>query len=126
LRDSSEPPNLVFEEFWSQTTVLVLMVEDVVDRDEHLAGDCDDGSVVSSTFHDSHIELVESGVVACGLVGGFDEDPPYVAVSFLRDRDRALCGCRIGGCWLRGLQDSWRYLIGSCSASCSRQFCLLC
>ena len=40
------------------------MVEDVVDSDEHLAGDCDEGSVVSSTFHDSHVELAESGVVS--------------------------------------------------------------
>ena len=61
------------------------MVEDVVDGDEHLAGDCDEGSVVSSTVCDSTIELVESWVVSCGLVGGFDEDPAYVAVSFFRD-----------------------------------------
>jgi hypothetical protein len=61
------------------------MVEDVVDGDEHLAGDCDEGSVVSSTFHDSHVELAESEVVSCGLVGGFDEYPADVAVSFFRD-----------------------------------------
>ena len=42
----------------------MVMVEDVVDGDEHLAGDCDEGSVVSSTFHDSKVELVESGVVS--------------------------------------------------------------
>ena len=53
--------------------------------DEHLAGDCDEGSVVSSTFHDSQVELAESRVVACGLVGSFDEDPADVAVSFFRD-----------------------------------------
>ena len=70
------------------------MVEDVVDGDEHLAGDCDEGSVVSSTFHDSHVELAESWVVSCGLVGGFDEDPPYVAVAFLRDR--SVC-CVVAG-----------------------------
>ena len=62
------------------------MVEDVVDGDEHLAGDGDDCSIVSSTVCDSTIELVESWVVSCGLVGGFDEDPADVAVAFLRDR----------------------------------------
>jgi len=43
---------------------LAVVVEDVVDGDEHLAGDCDEGSVVSSAFHDSKVELAESGVVA--------------------------------------------------------------
>ena len=81
-----EPPNLVCVEFGSEAAVFVVMVEDVVDGDKHLAGDCDEGSVVSSTFHDSQVELAESGVVACGLVGGFDEDPAYVAVAFLCDR----------------------------------------
>ena len=66
----------------------------MVDGDEHLAGDCDEGSVVSSTFHDSQVELVESGVVACGLVGGFDEDPADVTVAFLRDW--AVC-CMVAG-----------------------------
>ena len=61
------------------------MVEDVVDCDKHLAGDGDECSVVSSTFHDSQVELAESGVVACGVLGGFDEYPADVAVSFLRD-----------------------------------------
>jgi len=61
------------------------MVEDVVDGDEHLSGDGDEGSIVSSTVCDSTIEFVESGVVACGLVGGFDEYPAYVAVAFFRD-----------------------------------------
>jgi len=61
------------------------MVEDVVDGDEHLAGGCDEGSV-SSTFHDSQVELAEPGIVSCGLVGGFDEDPTDVAVAFLCDR----------------------------------------
>ena len=70
------------------------MVEDVVDGDEHLAGDCDDGSIVSSTVCDSTIELAESGVVACGLVGGFDEYPADVAVAFLRDR--SVC-CVVAG-----------------------------
>ena len=40
------------------------MVEDVIDRDEHLAGDCDEGSVVSSMFHYSQVELAESRVVS--------------------------------------------------------------
>jgi hypothetical protein len=40
------------------------MVEDVVDCDEHLAGDCDEGSVVSSTVGDSTIELAESRIVS--------------------------------------------------------------
>ena len=70
------------------------MVEDVVDGDEHLSGDGDDCSVVSSTFHDSQVELAESGVVACGLVGGFDEDPADVGVSFLCDR--SVC-CMVAG-----------------------------
>ena len=43
---------------------MAVMVEDVVDGDEHLAGDCDDCSVVSATFGDSLVELAESGVVA--------------------------------------------------------------
>jgi hypothetical protein len=67
-----EPPNLVFDEFWSQATVFSVMVEDVVDGDEHLAGDCDEGSVVSSAFRDSHVELAESWVVACVELVGFD------------------------------------------------------
>jgi len=61
------------------------MVEDVVDCDEHLAGDSNDGSVMSSTFHYSQIELVESWVVTCGVLGGF-EYPADVAVAFLCDR----------------------------------------
>ena len=67
--DSFEPPNLVFEEFRSQATVLAMVVEDVVDGDEHLSGDGDEGSVVSSTLHYSHVELAESGVVSCGVLG---------------------------------------------------------
>ena len=66
----------------------------MVDGDEHLSGDGDEGSVVSSTFHDSQVELAESGVVACGLVGGFDEDPADVAVAFFRDW--AVC-CVVAG-----------------------------
>ena len=89
-----EPPNFVCVEFGSGAAVLVLVVEDVLDGDEHLAGDCDEGSVVSSTVCDSQVELVESGVVACGLVGGFDEDPAYVAVAFVCDR--AVC-CVVAG-----------------------------
>jgi hypothetical protein len=58
------------------------MVEDMVDGDKHLAGDGDEGSVVSSTFHYPKVELAESGVVSCGVLGGFDEDPADVAVSF--------------------------------------------
>jgi len=46
-----EPPNLVCVEFGSEAAVFVVMVEDVVDGDEHLAGDGDEGSVVSATFH---------------------------------------------------------------------------
>jgi len=61
------------------------MVEDVVGGDEHLAGDCDDGSIVSPTFHDSQVELAGSWVVACGVLGGFEEYPADVTVSFLRD-----------------------------------------
>ena len=38
----------------------MVMVKDVVDGDEHLAGDCDEGSVVSSTFHYSQVELAQS------------------------------------------------------------------
>ena len=70
------------------------MVEDVVDGDKHLAGNCDDCSVVSSTVCDSAIELVEFGVVACGVLGGFDEYPAYVAVAFFRDV--AVC-CVVAG-----------------------------
>jgi len=55
-----EPPNLVCVEFGSEAAVFVVMVEDVVDGDEHLAGDGDEGSVVSSTFHYSQVELAES------------------------------------------------------------------
>jgi len=58
------------------------MVQDMVDDHEYFAGDCDDGSVVSSTFHYSQVELAESGVVACGVLGGFDEYPAGVAVAF--------------------------------------------
>jgi len=65
--------------------IIFLAFEYVVDGDERLAGDCDEGSVVSSTVGDSLVEFAESRVVSCGLVGGFDEDPAYVAVSFLRD-----------------------------------------
>ena len=61
------------------------MVEDVVDCDEHLAGDRDDCSVMSATFHDSQVELAESRVVACGVLGGFDQYPANMAVAFLRD-----------------------------------------
>ena len=64
---------------------MAVVVEDVVDGDEHLAGYGDDGSIVSATFHDSQVELAESRVVACGVLGGFDEYPAYVAVAFFRD-----------------------------------------
>ena len=69
----------------------------MVDGDEHLAGDCDEGSVVSSTFHDSKVELAESGVVSCGLVGGFDEYPADVAVTFFRDRAVRCMVARLAG-----------------------------
>ena len=42
----------------------MVMVEDVIDGDEHLAGYGDEGSVVSSTFHYSQVELAESWVVS--------------------------------------------------------------
>jgi hypothetical protein len=71
-----------------------VIVQDVVDGDEHLSGDRDDGSVVSSTFHYSLAELVESGVASCSVLGGFDEYPADVAVAFLRDR--AMCGVVAG------------------------------
>jgi len=74
-----ELPNLVFEEFGSQATVFSVMVEDVVDGDEQLADDRDEGSVVPSTFHCSQIELAESWVVACGVLGGFEEYPADVS-----------------------------------------------
>jgi len=64
---------------------LALMVEDVIDGDEHLAGDGDEGSIVSSTFHCSQVELAESLVVSCSMLGGFDDYPADVAVSFFRD-----------------------------------------
>ena len=95
------PPNLVFEEFWPQAAVLAVMVEDVVDGDEHLAGDGDDGSIVSSTVCDSTIELAESWVVSCGLVGGFDEYPADVAVSF--SCDRSMC-CVVAGLTCAGCE----------------------
>jgi len=41
-----------------------MVAEDVVDGDEHLSSDCDQSFVVSSAFHDSHLELVESWVVS--------------------------------------------------------------
>ena len=65
---------------------MAVMVEDVVDGDEHLAGDGDDGSIVSSTVCDSTIELAESWVVSCGVLGGFDEYLADMAVAFSRDR----------------------------------------
>jgi len=37
---------------------LAVMVEDMIDCDKHLAGDGDEGPVVSSTFHDSQVELI--------------------------------------------------------------------
>jgi hypothetical protein len=37
-----------------------MIVEDVVDGDEHLAGDSDKRLVVSSTFRDPLVELAES------------------------------------------------------------------
>ena len=70
------------------------MVEDVVDGDEQFAGYGDDGSVVSSTFHDSQVELAEPRVVSCGVLGGFDEYPADVTVAFLRDR--SVC-CMVAG-----------------------------
>jgi len=70
------------------------MVEDVVDCGEQFAGGCDDGSIVSSMVCDSTIELVESGVVACGVLGGLDEYPADVTVSFFRDV--AVC-CMVAG-----------------------------
>jgi hypothetical protein len=60
------------------------MAEDVVDCGQQFVGD---GSIISSTFHDSEVELVESGVVACCVLGGFDEDPADVAVAFVRERE---------------------------------------
>ena len=76
------------------------MVEDVVDCDEHLSRNGDEGSVVSSTFHDSQVELAESGVVACGVLGGFDEYPADVVVAFFRDRSvrRVVAGLVCAGC----------------------------
>jgi hypothetical protein len=62
------------------------MIEGVVDSDKHLAGDCDEGSIVSSTFHYSLIELAEPWVVTCGVLDGFDEYPADVAVSVLCDQ----------------------------------------
>ncbi len=42
----------------------MVMVEFVVDGDEQFAGDGDDYSVMSATFHYSQVELAESWVVA--------------------------------------------------------------
>jgi hypothetical protein len=65
-----EPPDLVFEESWSQATVFSVVVEDVVDGDEHLADDRGECSVVSSTFRDLHVELRESWLSGrSGLAG---------------------------------------------------------
>lgn len=57
----------------------------MVDVDEKFPCDGDDGFLVSAAFADALIELVESWVAACCMLRGFDEDPAYVAVAFLRD-----------------------------------------
>ena len=71
-----------------------MIVEDIVDDYEHFRGYGDDSSVVPSMFHYSQIELVESGVATCGVLGGFDEDSADVAVAFLCD---VPMGCMVAG-----------------------------
>jgi len=62
--DSLKPPNLVCVEFRSQAAVFGVIVEDLIDGDEHLAGDSNERLVVWATFCDSIVELAESRVVS--------------------------------------------------------------
>jgi hypothetical protein len=61
------------------------MVENVVDCDEHFSGYGYEGYLVSAAFGDSMIEVTESRVMPGRVLGGFDEDPAYVAVAFFGD-----------------------------------------
>lgn len=65
--------------------VRFLFLEDLVDVDEEFSCDCDDGSLAAASGCDAFVEGFELRVEAGRVLGGFDEDPAYVAVAFFCD-----------------------------------------
>jgi hypothetical protein len=57
----------------------------MIDRDEHLAGDGDDRSLVTASLEYSQVEASQSRIVARGMLRCLDEYPSYPFVAFPDD-----------------------------------------